>query len=140
MADITITVDGREWVLVPTDKLTFPEIREVKRVSGGMNLAQFEEGVAGYDADAWFAWIYVSIRREWPKLTVAELEHAIGDAPLAYVIGSVKGGDDDAPEVAPGPPAGGGTTPAPASSNGSEPTPEPSTPGTSGPPTSRIPT
>lgn len=99
---VFVTVDDLRWELVPTDKLTFPEAKEVKRVCE-MSLAELEEGLKVIDGDAWFAWIYVSIRRKQPKLTVAELEQMIGDTPISAVIESV---ENETPEVAaPNPPA-----------------------------------
>lgn len=98
---VYVTVNEIRYELVPTDKLTFPETKEAKRVSEGMSLAEIEEGIKNVDPDAWFAWMYVSIRRSWPKLTPAELTQAIGDTPIAAIIESV---EEEASEVAGGDP------------------------------------
>lgn len=132
----TVHISDRDWTLVPIEKLSFKEARELKRASGGMTPAEVMRGVEGLDADATFAWLYVSIRREWPSLTMEELEHAIGDTSVVDVVSSIT--DMDAPEVATGPPAVAGATDAPALNGDSATTPQASTPGTSGPPTSRI--
>lgn len=128
-----VTIDGRRWELVPTNKLTFPETKEAKRVSGGMSLVEIEQGVENADPDAWFAWLYVSIRREWPALTVAELERAFADTPLVAVIATVEA---RAPEVAdPNPPAQAppsGADELPNGNGSGEKTQQPSTPETSG--------
>jgi len=104
-----VTINGQRWELVPTDKLTFPETKEAKRVSSdehgrnGMSLAELSEGIKSMDGDAWFAWMYVSIRRKWPTLTVTEFAEAIGDTPVAAVIETV---EEEASEVADPDPAG----------------------------------
>jgi hypothetical protein len=101
-ARVYVTVNEQKIELVPTAKLTWPETKEAKRVSG-MPLVEMEEGLQKADPDAWFAWIYVSLRRVYPKTTEAELEAAIGDTPIIAVIESV---EEEAPEVAaPDPPA-----------------------------------
>ena len=92
-----ITVNERRWELVPPAKFTWAEAREAKRVSGGMTLIELEEGIPTFDPDAWFAWIYVSVKREWPTVTVVELEAAIGDTPLTAVLGTLEA---DGAEVA----------------------------------------
>jgi hypothetical protein len=92
-----VTVADITYELVATEKLTFPESRELKRVSGGMSLAEAEKGINSLDTDAWFAWMFVSIKREWPTLTTDELESAIGETPILAVIKSVT---QEVPEVA----------------------------------------
>lgn len=138
---VYVTVGGHDYELVPTAKLTFPETKEAKRISGGMALVDLEQGIQKSDPDAWFAWIYVSVRRATPTITEQELIDQIGDTPIVAVIGSVR---EEALEVAtPDPPAptstsGGETTP-----NGSgsgETTPLLSTLATAGQPTSETPT
>lgn len=93
---IYITVAGNRYALVPTDKLLSPELRELKRVSG-LALAPFTKAIEDADWDAWFAWIYISMRRERANLTEAQLENEIGDTPPVAVIGSV---EEETPEVA----------------------------------------
>lgn len=132
----TVNIADRDWTLVPVEKLTFREMRELKRASGGMTPAEVMRGVEGLDADALLAWLFVSIRREWPTLTMEELEHAIGETPTVDIVASIE--DTDAPGVATGPPAAGvfGTD-APSSNGDSPTTPQASTPESSGPPTSQ---
>jgi hypothetical protein len=97
-----VTINELRWELVPTDKLTWPEVKEAKRVSG-MALLDMEGGLLKADPDAWFAMLFVSIRRQWPTLTEKELEDAIGDTPIMAVLDSI---EKEAPEVAgPVPPA-----------------------------------
>jgi hypothetical protein len=131
---VYVTLGGRRWELVMTGKLTFPETRTLKRVSGGMSLTEVEEGINNVDPDAWFAWIYVSIQREQPSFTVAELEAAIGDTPVVAVIASVE--KEGASEVAaPDPPASASESDATERHNGSDSgskTPGRSTPATAG--------
>lgn len=134
---VFVTVGGQEWELVPTDKLTMPELHEAKRVSKGMALVDMETGLGKADVDAWFAWLYVSIRRKAPALTEAELTRMIGDTPIAAIIQSVR---DETPEVAAAddPLSMTSTTVEPDSPNGNgsgETTPEPSTLETFGQPT-----
>lgn len=138
---VFVTVADTKWELVPTDKLTFPETKEIKRVTSspgvpGMSLGDLDAGIKSMDGDAWFAWLYVSIRRKSPTLTVAELEATIGDTPVAAVVETVEA---EAPEVAdPDPPAQASTSDADAQLNGNgsgEKTPPASIPATAGPPT-----
>lgn len=105
---VVVTIDGQRWEMTPLDKLTFPETKELKRVSDGMSLKEVGEGIEGIDGDAWFAWMYVSIRRKCPTLTVAELEAAIGDTPVGAIV---EAAETVAPEGADADP------PAPASAN-----------------------
>lgn len=91
-----VTIAEVRWELVPTGKLTWPETVEAKRISG-MPIVDMEVGIGKADPDAWFAWMYVSIRRKRPTLTEAELMAAIGDTPLVAVIESV---EEEGPEVA----------------------------------------
>jgi hypothetical protein len=130
---VYVTVNEQKVELVPTSKLTWPEVREAKRVSG-MALVDLEQGLKDADPDAWFAWIYVSLRRAYPSTTEAELEAAIGDVPMVAVIESVEG---EASEVAaPDPPASPFTSASdePTNENGSgETTPPLSTLETAGP-------
>jgi len=134
---ITIPIGGVVRDLIPTEKLTLPELKTVKRVSGGMALADFEDGLKKGDGDAWLAWIYVSLLRVQPTLTVQELEQVIGDEPL---IGLVEKVEREAPEVAqPDPPdlTSSNGSAATTNDNGSGgKTPEPSTAAISGHPTS----
>lgn len=135
---VLITLAGREWQLVPMHKLTLPESTEAKRLSGGMSLADMEEGIGKADSEAWFAWLFVSIRRQWPTLTVKDLEAAIGDIPLLEVIESVKVDDPEGHEVGRPPdsaPQSGADNPT-SEDGSSEKTQAPSTPGTSGSPLS----
>ena len=96
-----ITVNERRWELVPPAKFTWSEAREAKRVSGGMTLIELEEGIPTFDPDAWFAWIYVSVKREWPTVTVVELEAAIGDTPLTAVLGTLEADGAEVPDASP---------------------------------------
>lgn len=82
---VFVTIGGTRWEMVPTGKLTWPEAKEAKRVCG-MPLVDMEAAIQKADPDAWFAWMLVSIRRQWPSLTERELETAIGDTPVAAVI------------------------------------------------------
>jgi hypothetical protein len=103
-----VTIAETEWELVPTGKLSWPEAKEIKRVTAspgvpGMALVDLERGLASSDPDAWLAWIYISIRRTRATVTIAEIEALIGDTPVVAVIETVR---RDAPEVAaPDPPA-----------------------------------
>ena len=98
-----------------------------------MPLVDMEQAIQKADADAWFAWMYVSIRRQWPALTEKMLEDAIGDTPVVAVIETV---EREAHEVAaPLPPVRAPESGAVELRNGSgfgEPTPLPSTLATSG--------
>lgn len=80
----------RRWTLVPIDKLTVPELRLVKSVAPGMGLGQLERGLSDGDAEAWFAWLLVSMRREDDKVTPTLLEKMIGETPLFELIESVE--------------------------------------------------
>jgi hypothetical protein len=132
---VYVTVDGQRWQMVPLEKLTWPETKELKRLSE-MPMAVASKALKQSDPDAWFAWLYVSIRRQRPTLTEAELTAAIGDTPLMAVIATA---EEEAPEVAaPDPPAPGSKSDADEQPNGSgsgETIPELSTLETSGQPT-----
>jgi hypothetical protein len=93
-----VTLGGDRYELVPTAKLTFPEIRLIKKMTG-MSLVELETGLAGADPDAWFAWLFVSMRRQHPTIQESDLENLIGDSPLLAVIEAVKseGGGADLP-------------------------------------------
>lgn len=78
---VYVTVNETRYELVQTSKLTFPETKEAKRISG-MPLVDMEVALGKADPDAWFAWMYVSIRRTQPTLTERQLEQAIGDTPI----------------------------------------------------------
>jgi hypothetical protein len=136
---VFLTLKDMRWELIPTGKLTFPETKEAKRVSGGMSLVDLEAGIAKADSDAWFAWMFVSIRRVHPTLTEAELMGAIGDT---SVVDLIAGLEREAPEAAtPDPLGSAGPEPlngpgGPPNENGSSETiPELSTLETSGEPT-----
>jgi hypothetical protein len=133
---VFITVAEQRWELVPTDKLTFPETKEVKRVSDGMSLKELNEGITNVDGDAWLAWIYVSIRRKWPTLTFEELVQTIGDTPVADLIETL---EEETPEVAaadpPARPALNGVGEQQNGNGSGEKIPQPSTLATAGPPT-----
>lgn len=135
-ARVYVTVGGKRWELTPTNKMTWPEAKEAKRICG-LALVDMEAAIQKADPDAWFAWLFVSIRRQWPALTEADLTHAIGDTPIVAVIETV---EDDAPEVAfPDPPASASVSDATANGNDSDSgstTLLPSTRGTAGQPTS----
>ena len=96
-----ITINERKWELFSPGKFSYPETREAKRVSGGMTILDIEEGIPKLDTDAWFAWIYVSVKREWPTVTVVELEAALGDTAWTAVVGTL---ELEAHEVADGVP------------------------------------
>jgi hypothetical protein len=133
---VYVTIAEVRHELVPTSKLTFPETKVMKRVSEGMALVEIEQGIAKADPDAWFAWIYVSLRRKRPTLTVEELETAIGETPIVAVINSA---EDEASEVAdPDPPAqrlANGSDEQPSDNGSGEKTQPPSIPAIAGPPT-----
>jgi hypothetical protein len=61
-ARVYVTVDGQRWQMVPLEKLTWPETKELKRLSE-MPMAVASKALKQSDPDAWFAWLYVSIRR-----------------------------------------------------------------------------
>lgn len=129
---VFITVADMEYELAPTNKLTFPEVRELKAASGGMTLKQVEEGIQEADPDAWVGWIFVSVRRKWPNLTLEEFFQAIGDTPMIEVIATVRQEEDE-----PSPPVvaadAAALTPSPDSNGSSTVTPLSSTPVISGP-------
>jgi len=130
---VYVTVNETRYELVQTSKLTFPETKEAKRISG-MPLVDMEVALGKADPDAWFAWMYVSIRRTQPTLTERQLEQAIGDTPIVAIIESV---EKEAPEVAAAdPPAHASASDASVQQNGKgsgEKIPEPSTLETAGP-------
>jgi hypothetical protein len=132
---VFVTLKDTRYELIPTGKLTFPETREAKRISGGMSLVDLEAGIAKADADAWTAWLFVSIRRMHP-VTEAELAAAIGDT---SVVDLIAGLERAAPEAATPDPLGSagpeppnGPAGLPNENGSSETTPELSTPGISG--------
>lgn len=115
---VYVTVNDVRYELVPVDKLTFPELKEVKQVSDGMTLVELEQGLAKVDGDAWFAWIYISQRRSKVPMSADELAQAIGDTPIIAVIETV---EREAPEVAaPDPPVSASGSDAPAQQNGND--------------------
>ncbi len=69
----TFTVNGRAYQIADTDRLTFGEQRALKRLSG-IATADFDDALIAMDADAWFALLLVSMRRDRPDATEAELE------------------------------------------------------------------
>lgn len=93
---VYVTVGHREFLVVATDKLSMPELREAKRISG-MPLADMEVAFAKADPDAWTAMLYVSIRRVEPTLTVEDLDRMFGDTPLMAIVETIR---DETPEVA----------------------------------------
>lgn len=115
-----VTVDGTKYELVDFDKMTWPETKVAKQVSG-MNLAQMEQGCLGMDPDAWFAWVLVSIRRQQPRLTERDLEQMIGDTPLVAIVETVEREEPEVshPDVPPDLSPDTSSTSTPLSSNGS---------------------
>ena len=85
------------YELVPPAKMSYPELRELKRVSQGMTPAEVERALVDSDPDAWFATILVSMRRVAPQITEAKLEEMLGDRPLVSVIATL---ENEGPEVA----------------------------------------
>ena len=130
-----ITINERKWELFSPGKFSWSESRDAKRVSNGMTILDIEEGIPKLDTDAWFAWIYVSVKREWPTVTVVELEAALGDTAWTAVVGTL---ELEAQEVADAVPLelGGDVNGMNDSADFGSPTPPVSTPETHGTPTS----
>ncbi len=64
-----ITFDKVDYEVARTESWTWPEARLAKQVSGGMSIAQIEQGVAEADPDAVLAFVTVTVRRAWPEAT-----------------------------------------------------------------------
>lgn len=97
-----VTLQEARYELAPIEKLTFPESKLVKSMCG-MGLGSFGQAIQDLDGDAWFAYLFVSIRRQHPSFTEADLDRLVGDTPLIVVIETLA---DETPEVAlPDPPA-----------------------------------
>lgn len=132
-ARATVRIANRDWEIVPIEKFTWPETRLLKEASGGMGAVECGKRLADGDPEAWLAYFFVCLKRHWPRLTLQELEEAIGDRPLVEVIESVQ---EATPEVAAGPPVELAPEREPQKgANSGEQTRPPLTPGTSGSPT-----
>jgi hypothetical protein len=64
---------GREYEIVSIDDMTIGEMRDFKRMSGGMTPVSAGVALAELDPDAWIAAVAVSIRRVSSDFDESEL-------------------------------------------------------------------
>lgn len=103
MERLYLPLFGQRWELVPTGKLLPAELKELKRVTR-LALVPFEQALNDADIDAWAAWIYISIRRVNPHITIPDVERELEQKPLVEVMESI---ERETPEVVdPVPPDG----------------------------------
>lgn len=95
----SITINEREYDLLSIDTLTFAEQRKLKKITGGMSLSRIAEGLDEMDADAWYGVTLLSVQKQNPRFTEAEL----AEVNMVDLLGSMK--DEDEEEVDEDPPA-----------------------------------
>lgn len=109
----SVTIKGVRYDLVSIEKMSFPELRMLKRETLGMTPQQVLDGITEVDPDAWFGWLLVSIHRVDPEITTAKLTAMLGDMSIEeLLVGSET--EDSGGAAQPDPP-----TPPPAAAAGS---------------------
>lgn len=85
----TVKIGESRYEIVPIQNMSWGELRDLKRLSG-MLPGDIGNALNGADPDAWFAVLYVSIRRVAPQLTENRLEGMLTDHPLIEIAKSVE--------------------------------------------------
>lgn len=85
----TVKIGESKYEIVPVHKMNWPELRALKRLAG-MPPNDVGAAMSGLDPDAWFAILYVSIKRVSPALTEEKLEQMLVDHPLVEIVATAE--------------------------------------------------
>lgn len=113
-ATATFKIGESTYEVVSTQDMDFEEARIVKRLTGGMGLGTYEAAIADGDPDAWFAQVFISLRRTNPQITEKKVEELLSGQKLVAIYKSL----ERVEEVEPDPPASLPPSAAAANSNG----------------------
>ena len=100
----TFTINDHRYDLADTETLTFREQRLVQRLSG-IAAVDLDDELAAMNADAWYGLLLVSMRRQRPDVSEAELDDrgfVEVMLPIAEQLQADKAGDDAGPPLAAG--------------------------------------
>lgn len=84
--EVTFKIGDSSYPFVFPDAMTFPEQRELKRMSGGMPPKEIFQAMQQFDPDAWCAVMIVCMRRVDPSLKDNALDQLESPMPLAVAI------------------------------------------------------
>jgi hypothetical protein len=100
----TFKIGESLYELVSTQDMDFEEARIVKRLTGA-GLGSFELGILDGDPDAWFAQVFIALRRTNPRITEQQVNELLSGQKLVAIYRSLKEPEGDEPSPPASPPS-----------------------------------